>query len=349
MTSVQLKTTFDLNPGNEQNIAGTVFLDLAQIYSLVNRISLRQGYQYAVSNIEFQCKSGGTVVGSIYKLPESWPCINAYVKAQKLWMKQQQEVLDVEPSLKAKYRDFKVFMNEAHMTATSSNMVNNLLPANYVVSGTSSVYDWEASEISFPAEVSDTPGAAGTPASQKYIFMLGDDGHSAGSGNGVGVIHGYAMSRARPQTVDPNTPQPGDWMTDMFDVGEDHELIRQDVKNQNDEAPYLNALQNTGYEYYPGGAGQGGASSSSALQDKGEIFDMIGITAGTGTYPGYFSDATGPGTFPLGLLAICYEATDVNVANHENAFPIQSGLMMTITMMPGEYKGFAALAMKDVN
>lgn len=344
MTTVQLKTTFDLNPANDENVSGTFFLDLAQIYSLVNRIGLRQGMQYAFANIEFQCQAGGTLTGSIYKLPESWPCVNAFVKAHALWDKQQDLVLENEPSIAAKYRDFKVYYNKAHETA---GVASNLIPMNYAIAGTSAVYDWEMSEFVFPASGLGVPGTE-EPADTKNVFMIGDDSHSAGSGSEVGIIHGYAMSRSRPQDVEPNTPT-GDWMTDLFDDGENLTLIRNDVKNQNDEAPYLNAIQNTAYEYYPGGAAQGSYSTSSALENMGEVFDIVGITSGTGTLPGYYSDATGPGTALLGLLAMNIEATGVAVADHSTAFPVPSGLTMTITMIPGDYKGFAALPMKEVN
>ena len=78
MEPVQLKYAFDMPAA-----PGTYYLDLSQVASLCNRKFLRQGLNWAVSNVEFW--SDGNSACSISKLPTSWVMANAWVKSFHAW------------------------------------------------------------------------------------------------------------------------------------------------------------------------------------------------------------------------------------------------------------------------
>ena len=93
---------FDLNPTNEGTLSvGGAIIDIAQVYSLCNRVSMRQGYEYVVQSIEIGVQGGGAFEACIMRLPEHWPCINAWEKTMSLWKQQQDDRAEesgVEPT-----------------------------------------------------------------------------------------------------------------------------------------------------------------------------------------------------------------------------------------------------------
>jgi hypothetical protein len=115
-------------------------------------------------------------------------------------------VLDDNPTIAAKYRDFKIGYDKDHTFA------NNLLPLGYGISAATGAYAWDFSEIQIPND----PNPGDTTAYP--LFLLGPA--SAGK---KGLVHGYAMSRQRPHQIDPNVPFGPSWMIDAFDVGDNLE------------------------------------------------------------------------------------------------------------------------------
>jgi hypothetical protein len=69
-----------------------------------------------------------------------------------------------------------------------------------------------------------------------------------------GIIAGYAKSRSRPQSQDPNVPTTEGWMTDLFDVGDQLEELRDIIVQDNDRPPYAVSPEQTASEFYPGGS-----------------------------------------------------------------------------------------------
>lgn len=290
------------------------FVDIGQVYSLVNRLSVRQGMQYAVSGIVVTGASN-TII-TIDRLPEHWPCINAWEKSYHIWRESQQQVLDENPGIGGRWRDFKIYMNQTHQNA---GVVGNLLPTHYFISGFPAgdfTYDWDPSEIQIPNDP--------TPA-----LTEGYNLHMIGSSNAAskGMITGYAASRARPSPNDPNivdsaTTTEG-WMIEAFDVGENLEEIREDLDDENDQPPYVLGKPGGAESFYPGGMMQG-----AALTQEATLFTRDGI--GTQTRTGAF-------TAPCGLLRFTAASDDTTEVS------------VRIELMPGSYKGCMARPMQDVN
>jgi len=307
----ELRMTFILP--NDQNSVS--FIDLGQCYSLVNRIFARQGMQYAISGLSVSGALDSKV--TVSRIPEHWPCINAWEKGYHIWRESQQQVLDVEPGIAGRYRDYKVFMNAQHV---ANGAQNNLIPDGYQITGFGVPfgYDWEMSDIQIPND----PASGVT--TEYNMHVLG-----ASLPTSKGLVTGYGASRSRPQQIDPNIPDDPteSWMLAAFDVGENLEEIREDLELENDEPPYVVGVPGDPTTFYPGGATQGSSNGTS----QAILFTRAGL--GTQTQaPGF--------TAPCGLLQVL-------VAGPED--PGATDSRLTLDLMPGSYKGCMARSMRDVN
>lgn len=296
-------------------------IDIAQSASLVNRISLRQGMQYAIQSITMYGKTGSTSNQSftVMRLPNHWPLINSWVRCFEAWRKQERQVTEDNPSIKAAYNDFKICFNATHVPNSASNWTNKL-PVGYAIAGGTSAYEWQCSQIAVPNE-----GGAPGVTEEYWMHALGADRASTGPGNddgSKGMIHGYAQARSRPQTQDPNTVTSESWLIEMFDVGNNDGDIWTNVREKNDEPPYL-IDQESATEYYPGGANQGSA--------LGEMCADLQVTQ-------YQRVAQNPGFLAnCGLLSCSGVGDDLADA------------LIRIRLVPGFYKGFMARPMHEVN
>jgi hypothetical protein len=288
------------------------FIDLGQCYSLVNRIFSRQGLQYAISGMSVTGTTNSEI--SIHRLPESWPCINAWEKGYHIWRESQAQVLDVTPGIGGRYRDFKVFMNGAHITAGSQN---NLIPSQFAITGFGVAfgYDWEMSDIQIPND--PVPGTT----TEYNMHVIGPSVATS-----KGLITGYGASRSRPQQVDPNIPDDvaENWMIEAFDVGDNLEEIREDLELENNEPPYVVGVPGDPDTFYPGGDNQGGTVKEAIMITRNGL--------GTQTHASGF-------TVPCGLLQVVVDSGE------EPATAVQ----LKISLMPGTSKGVMARSMQSVN
>jgi len=327
---------FDLNPLNEGVIVGQgTYVDLAQVHSLVNRVSARQGFEYVVQSIEIGVQAGGTFNACIMRLPEHWPCVNAWEKTMRLWLEQQNETAEEAglESTVARYRDFKIHFDTDHITA---GFGANLIPAGFKLddpASTVDAYEWDPSVVVIPNDA-----VVGT-TTEVSLMMLGDD---VGA-NRAGMIKAYADSRARPQVQDPNIVQvaTGGLFGEMFDVGMDDETIVDNFQDSNNEPPYL-IYKGSADEAYPGGSFQGASFGS---QLDGQFVDILGVNAGQN----YNSDTCPGFVAPCGLIKINYHATGVSLPSPSPAGGMPFGLWMKITLAPGSYKGVLAQSMQEAN
>jgi hypothetical protein len=294
------------------------YLDISQVVSLCNRKFVRQGLNWVVSNIEII--SDGDTRTTISKLPTSWVFANAWVKGFDKWREMRDQVLDDNPSIEAKYSDFKVYYDEFH---EANGVANNLLPIGYSINhALSDSYEWDMSELSVPND--PAPGAVGT----YHIHALG-----ASNPASKALISGYALSRSRPQQVEPNAPAANSWMQQLFDVGDQLPEIREDVVEENASPPYSVGIPtgvDSDEEFYPGGSNQANTWLSF-------IEDVLQTRAGTAL--GF--DSSGTFIAPCGLLHF-----DVQLPNPE-ALP--SNIYLLLTLAPGPVKGFLAQPMQEMN
>lgn len=319
LKTMELDFWFELAPGSSEPSDGAEFIDLAQVTSLVNRVFIRQGQQIAIQSVEVV--GDGDSLVTIRRLPYHWSMANAWDKSYEMWQRSQDQVLDIEPSLAARYRDFKVYYNIVHKAA---GVGANLLPIGYAIAGADSVYDWDMSTIQIPNNA-----VVGT-TDEFDLHVLGDS-TAAGAGDSKGLIHGYALSRSRPQSEEPNVADPRGWMNQLFDDGDNLDEIRTDIEDNNDSPPYLIGTEGSAVEYYPGGAAQG--------SPLGEIECSLA------TRSSFFSATQyGKGFLaPCGLLSVGWSYG----GSAAGAFP--SGLYLRVTVAAGSAKGIMARPMKEMN
>lgn len=306
------------------------YIDTAHALSVTNRRFYRQGMNIAVGNMKLMSLDTEAQSIGVQTIQDSWVASNAWVKSFKTWQKMQYEFgLDESPSVKPKYNDFKIFMDESMFDVwafayatdpasggfqTSSTDVNGILsPANFFnpVDATA-IYkpgEWVYSKFNVPA-------TGGATTNDYHMLMHGSDTAAA-----VGLIHNYALSRSVPQSPDPQTGIAADNVfTALFDEGTvQTTAVLDDLLDENDEVPY-------DLDEYPGGA-------TNALAPELVHYDGFSATNNSGLIQ---SMNTGPFNAQCGLIKIQrYGSTD-------------QSLVIELTLVPGSHRGYLAQTMEDV-
>ncbi len=307
------------------------YIDISQSLSLVNRVALRQGLQIAVKGIELV--SAGTTQVVISKFANDWCTLNAWEMAFRNWNQQQTDSAEEsgKESTRAKYRDFKIFFNEAHSAAGAAA---NLIPANFLLTGGGTThYEWDMSQFVLPNQPSGT-------SVEVLGHMYGaDDAATPGASNTCGLIQAYAENRARPQSMDPNfvdIPAEDTLFGAMIDVGEDTTDIITNWQDNNHVPPYL-IDEMSAFEFYPGGSsGQGGGNTEAT---SGVFHAVLSTTAGTErTVGGAFARG---GLFNCGLIKVHTLTTVPPPEGFTN--------LLRVTVEAGELKGIMARPMQEAN
>ena len=232
---------------------GQEFVDIAQGMSIVNRKLNRQQGLWTVLGVNVYAETVADAVGVGYDIeisgaPRTWVARNALVKGFEHWKEQQAEAYAASsPSIKPKWQDFKVFLNNDHRTSFVAG--DDLLPTSGSMFGSSDPYiagpDWVHSKIVF----TDLDGG-GLPTTHE------PDLHIIGAGNGntsVSLIRQYQISRARVFSPDPDVPSAlTTSIYTLMDAGlsDKIEEVTQNLLDENDEPPY-------DVDDYPGGASNG--------------------------------------------------------------------------------------------
>ncbi|AXH78813.1 MAG: hypothetical protein [Circular genetic element sp.] len=297
---------FHINPGNNYN-----YLDISAAVSAANRRFYRQGMSWAVAGMSLHTADGTTGDFDVSKVPDTWMAQQAYKKSKMLWMKSQDQVLEDQPTVAARYRDFKVYLDN-DMTSTfqavdSENGATdtvNLLPVDRI-DQIAKPGEWIYSELQIPVD-----GGSSDPLQRNFMFVGND------TGSLLGMIHGYGLSRTRPNSIDPNTPAAGGWMNQVFDVADNLGEIRQDISDNNDVPPYRIGSEVDPEEYYPGGKNN---QTEAALHAVGFV---------TGSTVGGKTRIEG-GVFHCGLIRFDWNLTNGGDSMH-----------LAVDLVPGPSKGY---------
>lgn len=252
-------------------------------------------------------------------LPRTWAFVNGHQKSLAVFNKMNDQILEDNPSYKQTFQDFKIFFDDTHEQA---GWAGNLLPAGYLTTLPTAEYEWYYSLITIPYA-----NAPGTGPANFHLIAIGDDTPSAKA-----IIKGYADSRARPSSDDPNHPVDTSWMIDVFDVGESLDALEAAIDQDGDSPPYLVGTDDGEEEYYPGGAN---TAQSYTHYQISRTHIRSGQLAGRGTTPGF--------TALCGLIRVVI----LNQGTGEP--PLPATVDLYLDLVPGNYKGYAALEMGEVN
>ncbi len=323
---------------------GQYTCDLSQCASLLNRRFYRQGLNWAVAGFTFFTTSTQSGQISVSKIPDTWISSNSWEKGFRAWQKMNDDALDEAESVKPRFLDFKVFMDNIHHQDGEGS---NLLPLMGNPSVQLTAGEWEYSKFVVPFG----PASPGNTTDFDVIWTGQNfPGASPATGaDGVSLIEGYAASRGLPDIRDPNAPAdaadadgstPENWLSALQNEGidQDSEVI-EDMITENNQAPYPfenaqipGAAPGTVFTdtQYPGGANQPTGAGS-----KLEVFDAIGITA---TTIGGTSQMRGT-NFQGGLIRFDTSAlTDTAAGN----------VSVLVHLVAGPHRGYMCQPMQDV-
>ena len=265
--------------------------------------------------IHTAANSSGVV--NIFKIQDTWMASNAWMKGYSLWNKMNDQVLDEQPSIKPRFHDFKIHMDNDHINNT---FANNLIPYSEDAAGNQTQYqegEWSRSLIEVP-NVPITPGvpADGVQTVGFALKMHGDDSTSSKA-----LIQGYADSRSVPVEPDPETQQGADdgWMNLLLDVGDSHEELVYNLQTIGEDLPY-DQME------YPGG---GNNAAEPALHAIANITPTT--VGGTTSLEG--------GNFQCGLVKI---VSNLVAGGAETAFELE------LLLVPGPHRGYLAQPMQEV-
>ncbi len=311
--------TFDLP--SSPNLSN-YYIDLSQCASIMNRRFYRQGLNWAVAGFTWYTVADGAM--RINKIPDTWVASNAWEKGFRAWQKMNDEALEETESVKPKFLDFKVYMDEGHF---DSGVANNLLPRDPTNLGTPvTAGEWNYSEYVIPFG----PASAGN-TSNFAVKWVGAN-FNGGTDGVVSLIDGYSSSRALPSIIDPNTPDdasdadgstPENWLAALQNEGTDQvSEVLADMITENNQAPYPYEGDGTSTDtQYPGGANQ-----APGLQEEALAFVTSTTVGGRTQIPG--------SNFQGGLINL--ELT------HTGSSVIQ------VHLVPGPHRGYMCQLMQDV-
>lgn len=288
-------------------VGGAYTLDLSQVASILNRRFYRQGIAWVVDSFKFASTSTGAV--AISKIPMNWVSTGAWKKAESAWRRQQDDALenldDPEP---ARFRDFKIFMDDVHVTA---GIAGNLIPID-ALGNQFALGEWQESQIVIPND-----GAPGV-TNEYALHMVGANVGTASKG----LIVGYANSRNMPHSPDPVQPTPLDnnFYNSMFDVGGDNDDVINNATDRNDDLPYNQAT-------YPGEVGNGPGL------EYHDIVQLYASSAGVGNIGVQRGKG---GMFPCGLIR--FNWTPDTSAN----------LVIQVNLVPGTHRGYLCEKMQEL-
>ncbi len=301
-------------------------ISLSQCASLVNRRFYRAGLNWAVAGFTVITAQGTSGSVAISKIPDTWVASNAWHKGFAAWDKMNSEALEEVESIKPKFNDFKVYMDDVHHQA---GVGANLLPqdalTNVYTPGT-----WDMSSFRIPVGVV----APGDTSDREIIWTGGNYPGAGASGlDAVSLIEGYAASRGLPDILDPNTPgdadsatgsTPQNWLSATFSDGtEQDSAVIQDLQGENAKAPY--PFENDGVHLdtqYPGGANQ-----APGLEPH-EVALITSTTIGGKT------QISGT-NFQGGLIRVFNNTDDATMS-------------LFVHLVPGSHRGYMCQAMQDV-
>lgn len=222
---------YDLVNSATPNVETSHYIDLARDLSAINRRLYRQGRSYHVKRISVVSRNtipspgqnAGRVTFSV--VPTSWTAANAWKRAFEAYKAMQKNAMANMSNIAPKYNDFKVYLSPDMRTGTKPVPRDN--GGNVLALG-----EWVYSKFHSPD---------GTTASDEFeMHMVGPHTGAPGTWTTVGAIQSYADARGTVVNNSPTVPSTSDDdpLVNLFDDGTNVDEIREDMRNENDDAPY---------------------------------------------------------------------------------------------------------------
>ncbi len=301
----------------------TWYVDTARELSKINRRLYSQSKMYAYQGLTFIWRADAandiaTIEVAVRTAGNTWIVHNAHVKGHALWNQMQELVLEDNPSLKAKWHDYKVTLATSQTGWTGSG---NSLSCRDSAGNLYEEGEWNMSTYVMPQHEVETTGPdAGKPlpADEFDGCLIGGDNVSRRS-----LVKAYQESRATVSPDQPNTPagMPDSFFSLLTDSGSQEPELATVIQDENENPPY--SLDN-----YPQGDTNAPVTTTVA-------YGAISASEVDGRIPGFVA--------PCGLL-------EINVRAYDSAGGVVSAantpvIDMLLHVAPGAYKGVAAIDM----
>tara|TARA_B100000459_G_C8590429_1_gene207476 strand:+ start:785 stop:1765 length:981 start_codon:yes stop_codon:yes gene_type:complete len=326
MEPVPLKLNFII-PASSNDVN---FIDISQCVSALSRKFFRQGLNWAVAGGRIIMPTASTPDGNgvyLSTLPHTWTMSNSWEKVFRAWRRQQKEALEDgdQESIRAAFNDFKIHADANHL---QNGFGTNLLPVNL---GPQSVVgpfpsavtysapvmagEWEASQIVIPNY--------GSPGTNYEPYLMAVGANVGGVGGALSLVDLYQNSRALPQSPDPVTPggllTTDNYLSAMFDVGDNNLEVLDNVSSKNDELPY-------NHGNYPGGD-----TNFPVLENQVAVLNTNTVGFSEYKFTGFSA--------PCGLIRV-----DQMYSDDSSTFP----LVIELELMPGTHRGYLAEPMTEM-
>jgi hypothetical protein len=284
------------------------YISISRDLSNLNRRLYRQGMQYAIAGITVSDDVGSTrdIEINVSTAGNTWIVHNAWKKGQALWMEMQKNVLDSNPSVAGKWRDYKVLMTEEMAFSNTARALTGSMSA------WPAGQEWTRSLYVVPQHEVDAAGQP-LPAEEWYACLIGPDDPAQKI---FSLVKAYEESRATVQQVAPNVPGtlPNSFYLKLQDDGSQDPELATVIIDENDQPPYATA--------YPGGEAFG---VKGAMTRVGR--GTLNSNAPTLQMPGF--------TAECGFIYL----------NAKSATDVTGNVRVQVHLVPGEYKGVLAVPM----
>ena len=220
------------------------FIDLAAGLSAVNKRAYRQGLYYYIKSISVVETTADSKV-QFGTAPDVWQMPQAWKMGFRAWSRMNSEAAALIPGgdlkIAGKYHDFKIYLNNNHRTDPDVTVPSNG-PATMDGNPHHNPTDWDYS-VYHSQDPTGSDGS-GNRGDEFAIMLLGD--HVAGTGGddswaAVSLTHSYVRSRV----LDDESGEPltlgsliEDPIVNLFDVGDTHDDVLDDLQDFNDRPPY---------------------------------------------------------------------------------------------------------------
>ena len=225
---------YTIASGTSQSAA---YINIAKDLSAINRQLFRQARMYKVKSLTIVDNDQEKFV-QVGIAPDSWAMRNAVKRAFSRWNEMNDQVLKEQPSLKARWNDFKPYLSTRHRAAVVGAGGTIETPedmnANNLQYG-----EWQYSTFESPD---------GTSSSDGYeVTVLGaHDLRSASDYDSVGLIQSYGDARG---TVNQQEPfvnvgaASDDPLANLLDAGTQFDEIAENIIQEGDRPPYKMSSQ----------------------------------------------------------------------------------------------------------
>ena len=231
MKSVKLKYTVDVSDGTNYvvlNLPSGLTIQQRKMHRSCLNYTINGGYVYDTNN-DVKVKIGVA--------PDNWVSRAAIRRVRNAWLKQHNEVLKINPSLKPKWHDFKMMLTEGQAAGTTVtyNVPEDIADVNL---------NHDDRGITFSQFVTEGPSNHPTNKDEFTTHLLGSTIGTSPNFTSVGALQSWVQSRPDLEPVTTISSAEADAIEeDPFNV------LFDDGKNQNEVIEnFINADEGDGDE-----------------------------------------------------------------------------------------------------